>query len=81
MNRKLALLLTIALTNCALASHGTQQTIRVSSEPAGARAAMICDGRLEGESLTPGAITIKRRHDDDRDLRVVDSLYRCRSAR
>lgn len=63
MSKKLALLLTIALTNCALASHGTRQTIRVSSDPIGAHAAMICDGRLEGESLTPGAITINRRHD------------------
>jgi hypothetical protein len=63
MKTKFALLLTIALTNCALATHGTRQTIEVSSDPIGAHAAIICDGRLEGESNTPGAITIKRRHD------------------
>jgi hypothetical protein len=63
MNRKPALLLTLVLTNCALASHGTRQTIEVSSDPIGARAAMICDGRLEGESITPGVITFNRRHD------------------
>jgi hypothetical protein len=63
MKKILALLLTLALTDCALASHGTRQSIEVSSDPIGARAAMICDGRMEGESLTPGAITIKRRHD------------------
>ncbi len=64
MKRKLAsLLLTVAFTNCALMSHGTQQTISVTSDPAGARAEMTCDGKPAGESTTPGAITIRRNHD------------------
>lgn len=63
MKRKLASILAVALTNCALMSHGTQQTISVTSDPAGAHAEMTCDGRPAGESNTPGAITIKRHHD------------------
>jgi len=64
MKRKLvSLLLTVALTNCALMSHGTRETISVTSDPVGAHAEMTCDGKPAGESITPGAITIKRRHD------------------
>lgn len=63
MQKPIAALLALALTNCALISHGTHQTITVTSDPPGAQAALNCDGKPAGTAETPGTITFKRRHD------------------
>ena len=55
-------LLSLALSGCALISHGTRKTIDVGSVPA-ARATLTCDGTPVGSTDTPGKITFKRRQE------------------
>ncbi|HXI11888.1 MAG TPA: hypothetical protein VNM92_04495 [Thermoanaerobaculia bacterium] len=62
MNKWLAPLLCVALTNCALTSHGTQKTLNVTSQPAAAQAVLKCDGKDVGATTTPGTITFHRKH-------------------
>ena len=65
MRRAVLLLLgSMLLVSCATITTGRFEEVRVSSSPAQADAALVCEGRPSGEGKTPVTFTIRRNAGD-----------------
>ena len=71
MWRRLLLLASLlSLVSCATVMTGNRENIVISSEPSGADAALVCNGKPAGSGVTPTTISI-RRNAGDCDLRLT----------
>lgn len=66
----IAALLAVTLGGCSTLIDGISQTIRVNSDPTGARCSFTRDGKVIAEVTTPGRIQVDK---DKRDIQAVCS--------